>query len=231
MTSLLPATESSTLLKWDIVERARVGDGSDFVLARHGDDWVIRVGERILMSNRMHDSEEALADHALERAEEPRAVLVGGLGLGYTLRAVLDAVSEQAEVVVAELVPELVAWNRVHLGSLADHPLDDPRCRVIVADVFDVIKQSRQAFDVIVLDVDNGPQALAQPKNQRLYGDPGVRACHAALRANGVLAIWAAGPNARYQRKLEGFGFDVEVLRVAARAGSRARHVLFVAKR
>ena len=219
------------MLKWDIVESACVGDGSDFVLARHGNDWVIRVGERILMSNRMHDSEEALADHALERAEEPRSVLVGGLGLGYTLRAVLDAVSEQAAVTVAELVPELVTWNRVHLGALADHPLDDPRCRVVVADVFDVIKQAHQAFDVIILDVDNGPQALAQAKNQRLYGDSGVRACRAALRASGVLAIWSAGPNARYQRKLEGFGFDVEVLRVAARAGSRARHVLFVAKR
>ena len=219
------------MLKWDTVERARIADGSELVLARHGDDWVIRFGERILMSNRMHDSEEALADKALERADEPRSVLVGGLGLGYTLRSVLDAVSESVDVTVAELVPELVNWNRTHLGGLADHPLDDPRCRVVVGDVFDLIKRSRDAYDVILLDVDNGPQALAQPKNQRLYGDPGVRACRAALRENGVLAIWSAGPNARYERKLTSFGFDVEVVRVAARAGSRARHVLFVAKR
>ncbi len=190
----MTSQEPYSLLKWDIVERARAGDGSEFVLGRHGDDWVIRVGERILMSNRMHDSEEALADHALERADDPRSVLVGGLGLGYTLRAVLDGVSEQTEVTVAELVPALVTWNRVHLGVLADHPLDDPRCRVVIGDVYEVIRQSREAFDVILLDVDNGPQALAQAKNQRIYGDPGVRACRAALRPSGVLAILVGRP-------------------------------------
>ena len=219
------------MLQWATVESARLADGSEFVLARHDDGWVIRVNQRILMSNRMHDSEEALAEHAIARADDPQAVLVGGLGLGYTLRAVLDAVSREAVVTVAELVPELVEWNRAHLGVLNDHPLRDPRCHVVVGDVFDTIKRSPRTFDVILLDVDNGPQALAQAKNQRLYGDPGARACHAALRPNGILAVWSAGPNARYHRKLESFGFDVQVMRVAARVGSRARHVLFVAQR
>ncbi len=215
------------MLQWETIETARTADGSEFVLARHGDDWVVRVGQRVLMSNRMHDSEEALAERAIDRADDPQTVLVGGLGLGYTLRAVLDNVSEDAEVTVAELVPELVEWNRKHLGARTEHPLEDVRTRVVVGDVYDLIKRSRSTFDVILLDVDNGPQALAQAKNQRLYSEAGVRACHAALRPNGVLAVWSAGPNARYARKLESLGFDVDVEWVAARLGSRARHVLF----
>lgn len=223
--------ERDSLLKWETVESARIADGGEFVLARHDEDWVIRVDGRILMCNRTHDSEEELAEHAIARADDPRTVLVGGLGLGYTLRAVLDLVPAEAEVTVAELVPELVAWNHKYLGQLTDHPLEDPRSRVVVGDVFDTIKRSPRAFDVILLDVDNGPQALAQAKNQRLYGDAGVRACRAALRPSGVLAVWSSGPNARYARRLEGFGFDVEVLRVSAHNGGRAKHVLFLGKR
>lgn len=192
----------------------------------------VRLGDEYLMSSLFTLGETELARLGLAAATgDSLDVLVGGLGLGYTLRRVLDTVSEEAEVTVAELVPELVEWNRKHLGALADHPLDDPRCRVVVGDVFDVIKRSPRAFDVILLDVDNGPQALAQAKNQRLYGNGGVRACHAALRPGGVVAVWSAGPNARYQRRLVSFAFQVDVLRVPARAGSRAHHVLFVAKR
>ncbi len=217
------------MLEWPTVERARLADGTEFVLGRHGDGWVIRVGARVLMSNRMHASEEALADLALARVDGPRAVLVGGLGLGYTARAVLDAVSREATVTVLELVPELVDWNRRYLGGLAGHPLADPRCRVVVGDVFDTLKSSAAAFDVIVLDVDNGPQGLTQAKNQRIYGEWGVRACLAALRPKGVLAVWSQGPNARYLRKLERHAIDVDVVTVAARPGSTAKHVVFVA--
>jgi spermidine synthase len=219
------------MLQWTTVERATIAGGAEFVLARHGDDWGVRVGERILMGNRMHDSEIALAEQAIERVEDPGAVLVGGLGLGYTLRAVLDCVPADAAVTVAELVPELVEWNRKYVGQLNDHPLDDPRCAIVVGDVFEVIKRSPRAFDVILLDVDNGPQALAQAKNQRLYGPAGVRACHAALRPGGILGIWSGNPNVRFQRRLESFPFEVEVLRVAAGVGSRAKHVLFLAMR
>jgi spermidine synthase len=216
------------MLQWETVERARIADGSEFVLARHGDDWVIRVDTRVLMSNRMHDSEEVLAERGIERADDPQSVLVGGLGLGDTLRAVLDLVGEDATVTVAELVPELVEWNRKYLGPLNDCPLDDPRSRVVVGDVFDTLKRTPRSYDVILLDVDNGPVALSQAKNQRLYADVGVRVCRAALRPGGVLVVWSAGPNARYEKRLASFGFNVEVLRVAARTGSRARHVLFV---
>lgn len=215
------------MLEWVTVARSRVG-GSEFVLARHGDDWVVRVDQRTLMSNRLHDSEIALAEHAIERADEPRRVLVGGLGLGYTLRAVLDIVSDDATVTVAELVPELVEWNRIHLGPLNDHPLADPRVQVAVGDVFETLKRSRRSFDVVLLDVDNGPVAISQDTNQRLYGDGGVRVCAGALTDGGVLGVWSAGPNVRYEKRLERFGFDVDVVRVAARVGSRAKHVLFL---
>lgn len=219
------------MLKWETIERARIAEGSEFVLARHGDDWVVRVDQRVLMSSRTYDSEIALAEHALDWVDNAKTVLVGGLGLGYTLRAVLDRVSEDSVVTVAELVPELVEWNRKHLGDLNEHPLDDPRCDVVIDDVFDVIKRSTRKFDVILLDVDNGPQALAQAKNQRLYGDAGVRACHAALQSAGIIVVWSAGPSARYERTLRRGAFDVQVVRVAARAGARAKHVLFRARR
>ena len=218
------------MLDWATVERTRIADGTEFVLGRHGDGWVIRVGPRVLMSNRMHDSEEALAEIALARVHHPRTVLVGGLGLGYTARAVLDAVSSEAEVTVLELVPELVDWNRRHLGVLAGHPLSDPRCRVVVGDVFDTLKRSAGAFDAVLLDVDNGPQGLTQAKNQRIYGEGGVRASLAALKPNGVLAVWSSGPNARYLRRLARHASEAEMLSVSARAGSRMTHVVFVAK-
>lgn len=215
------------MLKWVTVASARVGN-SEFVLARQGDDWVVRVDQRVLMSNRAHQSEISLAEEALERAGDPQHVLIGGLGLGYTLRATLDLLPPTAHVTVTELVPELVDWNRRLLAHLNDSPCVDPRCEIVVGDVFDVISRARREFDVILLDVDNGPQALSQAKNQRLYGDVGTRACWNALTRGGVLAVWSAGPNAKYAARLDRFGFDPEVLRVPVRIGSRGSHVLFI---
>ncbi|MEI9952752.1 MAG: hypothetical protein WDO74_28155 [Pseudomonadota bacterium] len=130
------------MLESQTIDSARIEGGSEFVLARHDQEWIVRVDGRVLMSSRMHDSEEALAEHALERCDDPEAVLVGGLGLGFTLRAVLDRVAPDARVTVAELVPQLVAWNRTHLAELNDRPLDDERCEVVVGDVYDTIKRS-----------------------------------------------------------------------------------------
>jgi spermidine synthase len=221
--------EPYSMLDWPTVERTRIADGTEFVLGRHGDGWVIRVGPQVLMSNRMHDSEEALAELALARVTAPRAVLVGGLGLGYTARAVLDRVPADALVTVVEVVPELVDWNRRYTGALAGHPLDDPRCKVVVGDVFDTLKRSPAAFDAVLLDVDNGPKKLTQASNQKLYGGWGIRACLASLRPGGVLAVWSCGPNARYQRSLERHARDVEVVSVDARSGWNMQHVVFVA--
>lgn len=216
---------------WNTVETALTADGSEFVLARRGHDWVVRVDERVLMSNSVHDSEIELAERAIDNVLDPHAVLVGGLGLGYTLRAVLDCVADDAEVTVAELVPELVEWNRTHLKDLNAKPLDDPRCTIVSGDVFDTIKRSHATFDVILLDVDNGPRSLAQAKNQRLYTESGVRACYDALRPGGVVAVWSTGPNAKFERKLRRQFADVEVARVPARIGYRGQHVLFIAAR
>jgi spermidine synthase len=218
------------MLETEIIDRARVAD-DEFVLTRHDGDWVVRVNSHILMSSRMHYSEQALAEHGLARFQQPRAVLVGGLGLGFTLRAVLDRVGSDAVVTVAELVPELVGWNRAQLAELNDRPLDDPRCKVIVGDVFETIKAANGGFDVMLLDVDNGPIALSNAKNQRLYSEQGVRSCYRALRPGGVLAVWSSGPNARFERRLTSAGFQVEILRVPVRAGARARHVLFLGVR
>ncbi len=219
------------MLETEIIERATAPGGTEFVLARHDSEWVVRVDGRTLMSSRVHDSEESLAEEALARHDQPETVLIGGLGLGFTLRAVLDEVGTSTRVVVAELVAELVTWNRTHLAHLHEQALDDSRVEVVVGDVYETIKASAGAFDVILLDVDNGPVALSSEKNQRLYSEQGVRACHRALAPNGVLAVWSAAENPRFERRLELAGFAVDVLRVRARAGSRARHVIFMGER
>lgn len=215
------------MLNWPVVASARVGK-SEFVLARQGDDWVVRVDQRVLMSNRAHQSEISLAEEGIQRAIDPQRVLIGGLGLGYTLRASLDLLPPSARVTVIELVPELVDWNRRLLFDLNDSACVDPRCEIVIGDVFDVISRARREFDVILLDVDNGPQALSQVRNQRLYGDVGTRACWNALAPGGVLAVWSAGPNSKYAARLERFGFAPEVLFVPVRKESRDSHVLFV---
>jgi spermidine synthase len=233
------------MLPWEIVARAAGPDGAEWALARRGDEWVVRVAGRALMSSRQHGSEEALAAIALGRLPKGRrdppgqrrgdrggpTVLVGGLGLGFTLRAALDRLPEDARVVVAELVPALVEWNRGPLAPLAGRPLDDRRTRLQQGDVLARIAEAKGAFDAILLDVDNGPSAVAHAANDRLYGDKGVRACRDALRAGGVLGVWSAGPDERYRARLEKAGLDVTVEAVPARAGTSkgARHVVFVA--
>ncbi len=224
------------MLPWETVARAAGPDGAEWVLARRGDEWVVRVAGRVLMSSRQHGSEEALAAIALRRMEGARArahaptVLVGGLGLGFTLRAALDRLSHEARVVVAELVPALVEWNRGPVAALAGRPLEDPRTRLQQGDVLARIAEAKGAFDAILLDVDNGPSAVAHATTERLYGEAGVRACRDALRAGGVLGVWSAGPDDRYRARLEKAGLAVEVEPVPARGGTSrgARHVVFL---
>jgi spermidine synthase len=221
------------MLPWQTVDRAAGPGGAEWVLARRGDEWVVRAGGRVLMSSRQHGSEEALAALGLARVARPRVVLVGGLGLGFTLRAALDRLPQGAKVVVAELVPALAAWNRDHLGELAGRPLDDPRTRLQHGDVLARIAEARGAFDAILLDVDNGPSALADAANSRLYGEKGVRACRDALRAGGALAVWSAGPDERYRARLGKAGLEVEAHAVPAREGTSrgVRHLVYVARR
>jgi spermidine synthase len=218
---------------WEVVDRAVAPDGTELVLARRGDEWVVRARGHVLMSSRAHGSEDALAALALERVERPRAVLVGGLGLGFTLRAALDRLPPEARAVVAELVPALAAWNRGPLAALAGRPLDDPRVRLQLGDVRARIAEARGVYDAILLDVDNGPAALAHAGNRGLYADAGVRACRDALRAGGVLAVWSAGPDEAFRARLERSGLEVEQASVPARGpgGGGTRHVVFLARR
>jgi spermidine synthase len=218
---------------WENVDRARAPDGTELVLARRGDEWVVREGGRVLMSSRMHGSEEALAAFALERVPHARTVLVGGLGLGYTLRATLDRMGADTRVIVAEMVPELARWNRGPVADLAGRPLEDPRVRLQIGDVKARIAEARAAFDAILLDVDNGPSALNHADNAGLYDTKGILRCRDALKAGGVLAVWAAGGDERYAERLERAGFDVKVRVVPARGAGQGgvRHVVFVATR
>jgi spermidine synthase len=217
---------------WEIVDRKPAPDGAELVLARRDDEWVVRVGGRVLMSSRAHGSEEALAAIALKGLEARRAVLVGGLGLGFTLRATLDRLPVDARAIVVELVPGLVAWNRGPLAKLAGRPLDDPRVRLQQGDVLTRIAEAKGAYDAILLDVDNGPSALAHAANAKLYARRGVRACADALRAGGVLAVWSAGPDERYRELLERAGLEVREEPVTARgAAGGVRHVIVLGKK
>jgi spermidine synthase len=223
------------MLPWITVDRARSPDGTELVLARRGEgrsaEWVVRAGGQALMSSRVHGSEETLFKYALERVTDPTRILIGGLGLGYTLRVALTLLPAGVPVRVVELLPELVEWNRTHVADVAGRPLDDPRVVVEVADVHDVLQSARGSLDLVVLDVDNGPSALTQGGNARLYSEAGARKCAGALRDGGVLAVWSASEDARYRRNLESAGFSVEVKSVLVRAGSKARDVLFLARK
>ncbi len=215
---------------WETVDRARAPDGTELVLARREGEWVVRAAGRILMSSRTHGSEDALAALALARVSRPRTVLLGGLGLGFTVRAALDRLPPDSRAIVAELVPALVAWNRGPVADLAGRPLEDPRVRLQIGDVRARIAEARGAFDAILLDVDNGPAALAHAENDALYGNRGIRACRDALRAGGVLAVWSAGPDAGYRERLERAGLEVEEAAVPARGAGAGgvKHVVFL---
>jgi spermidine synthase len=211
------------MLPWETVDRVRAPDGVELQLARRGAEWAVRAGGRVLMSSRAHGAEEALAALALRGIERPRAVLVGGLGLGFTLRALLDRLPAEARVVVAELVPGVVAWNQGPVAHLARRPLDDPRVRLRPGDVLSPIAEASGAFDAILLDVDNGPSPVAHAANRRLYGERGARACAQALRAGGALAVWSAGPDFRYLARLERAGLEAR-----AEAAAKGRGVILV---
>ena len=216
---------------WELLGQTRAPDGADLSLTLRSGEYVILANGKSLMSSRMHGSEEALATFACARIrgrEEPR-VLVGGLGMGFTLRATLDHLPAGATVVVAELLPAVVEWNRGPLGPLAGHPLKDRRVRVEPGDVAVTLRASARAFDAILLDVDNGPDAFATSGNAALYSDAGLAAARGALREGGVLAVWSAREDRRFEQRLKYAGFRVEVERVRARLKKGGpRHVIFL---
>ncbi|MCU7851564.1 MAG: hypothetical protein KZQ80_05060 [Candidatus Thiodiazotropha sp. (ex Monitilora ramsayi)] len=220
---------------WVLLDSAQVpGNGGELRLYQRDDDYSIKIaGHGELMSTRVHGSEDALAEHTCARlvdCVEPR-LLIGGLGMGFTLAAALRLAGEQAQVVVAELVPAVVEWNRGPLGIHAGHPLQDPRVLVREVDVARILKNEQQAYDAILLDVDNGPEGLTRRENDWLYSMNGLNAAYAALRPQGVLAIWSASPDRVFMQRLRKVGFDVDEVRVRARGKKGARHIIWFAKR
>ena len=202
-------------------------------LARHGSEYVIRASGQTLMSSRMHGSEEALATFSCARARtlESPCCLIGGLGMGFTLRAALDLLPPHATVVVAELIPELVEWNRGPLGTLARHPLRDKRVAARGAGRCGkaVLHAARCRFDAVLLDVDNGPAAFTASDNASLYDDKGLAAARAALKPGGVFAVWSSREDRRFEQRLRYAGFDVTVERVRGRLKKGGpRHVIFL---
>ncbi len=202
------------------------------VLRRRGHELEIVAGGLLLMSTQEHGSEEAMARMGCRDLRADATVLVGGLGLGYTLRATLDAVGPEATVVQAELLPAIVDWNHGVLGPLAGHPLRDPRVELAVGDVADTIRASAGRFDAILLDVDNGPKAFTQPGNHGLYGDRGLAELLAALRPGGVLAVWSAWPDRKFVHRMRHAGFEARDFAVPARGKLGGReHVIFFGRR
>ena len=204
-------------------------------LWQRGDEFSIRVTghDGDLMNSRMHHSEDRLAQLACaEIADRPLPrVLIGGLGMGFTLRAALDALPARAAVTVAELVPAVVDWNSGALGACAGYPLRDPRVSVIVDDIARVLRSEKSALDAILLDVDNGPDALTLRANSWLYSLEGLAAARVSLRPRGVLAVWSVAADAAFTARLERSGFAARAVTVRARPGKGARHVVWVAQR
>ena len=216
---------------FELLGQALAPEGSVIKLMRRGDEHVILADGAILMCSRMHGSEEALAAFACQRARALKqpSVLIGGLGMGFTLRATLDLLPEDGAVVVAELVPAVVEWNRGPLGPLARHPLKDKRVRVVTEDVFATLSSSRDQFDAVLLDVDNGPAAFTASSNAGLYDNRGIAAAHAALKMEGVLAVWAARDDRKFEQRLRGGGFEVQVRRPRGRLKKGGpRHTIFL---
>jgi spermidine synthase len=223
------------MIPWVFLESAQVpGNGGELGLYRRGEEFSIRVGNRELMNSRVHGSEEALATMACARIADriaPR-ILIGGLGMGYTLAASLRGLGSEGRVIVAELVPAVVAWNRGPLSALAGHPLRDGRVTVQEVDVAQVLRAAHHAYDAILLDVDNGPEGLARRENDWLYARPGLEAAHAALRPAGVLAVWSAAPHQVFTQRLRRVGFAVDEVHVPARSsGKGRRHTIWLAVR
>jgi spermidine synthase len=217
---------------WNVLGRARTPDGTELTLTHHTSEYLILANGQSLMSSRMHGSEAALAVLGCGRARtlaRPQ-VLVGGLGMGFTLRAALDCLPPAACVYVAELVPAVVEWNRGPLGALANHPLDDPRVRIDEGDVAATLRSSRGRFDAVLLDVDNGPAALTAASNAGLYDGHGVAAAHASLTPGGVLAVWSARDDPRFERRLRTAGFSVRRERIRSRLSrGGSRHTILIA--
>ena len=219
---------------WILIETAQTpGHGAELCLYQRDQEFAIQADNLELMNSRKFASEQALATLACKKLTDPSEarVLIGGLGMGYTLKSALDELGETAEVLVMELVPDVVRWNQGLLAHLAGNPLDDERVTVQVGDVAQMIKRSRGSFSAILLDVDNGPNALTSMDNHWLYSIAGLETAHAALKPNGILGIWSSDRDAGFAKRLSQVGFDVDEVPVRELGKKGGQHIVWIAER
>ncbi|WP_066560383.1 spermidine synthase [Croceicoccus bisphenolivorans] len=221
------------MLKRELLGEAQVPGGALLQLFSHGTDYIIALDRNELMSTRMWFSEEQLAELTLDRLERPAPhILIGGYGMGFTLRAALARLGDKGRVTVGELVPEIIEWARGPMAEVAKGCLDDPRLTLRMGDVRQVIAEGNGTYDAILLDVDNGPDGLVRPENDAIYANSGLAAAKRALKPGGVLAIWSAAPDPRFTRQLTKAGFEVDPVEVRARPNNKGpRHTIWFAHR
>lgn len=220
------------MIPLELIDTADLPDGGQLRLMRRGQDYSILFGRNELMSSRLRGSEEALATLAWEpiaNRSKPK-FLIGGLGMGFTMRAAIKILPPGAKIVVSELVPKVLEWAKGPLSHLFGDSLSDPRVDVQIEDVRAMIAETNGTYDAILLDVDNGPDGLIHAENDRLYSKYGLRSAYAALRAGGVLAVWSAYPDHAFAQRLRGAGFEVNEVKVRATGGKKgAHHIVWVA--
>jgi len=223
------------LIPWEEIDRAEVpGHEREVILLKRGTEFSIRTAETELMNSRRFGSEVSLAEYTCSRIKRKsgRRLLIGGIGMGYTLAAALEQSKPDTLITVSELIPAVVRWNRVHLGHLAEMPLDDHRVFVEEEDVAETIRKRKSAWDAILLDVDNGPYGLTQKANDRLYGISGLKKSFSALRPEGILAVWSSGADDAFTRRLKQCGFQAQAVTVRAlKAGKGGRHTIWLAEK
>lgn len=221
------------MIPWVKIDTARIpGSLEELRLMRRGAEFSIMLGTNELMNSRLSGSEAALATLTARKIEAVRKphLLIGGLGMGFTLRAALAVLGTGARISVAELVPAVVVWAKGPMSEIFGGSLADPRVSIQETDVTEIIRSHHATFDAILLDVDNGPEGLTRKTNDGLYSSAGLRAAHAALRPGGVLAVWSSGPNPPFSKRLRAAGFDVnEVVVRATGRGGGARHIIWIA--
>jgi len=220
------------MIPWVHLDSATVpGGGGELRLMRRGNEFSIMAGATVLMNSRMSSSETALAELACDRLRGRRncRILIGGYGMGFTLRAALAGFDADVRILVAELVPAVMAWARGPMAELTADGLSDPRVSIREADVGEVIASARASFDAILLDVDNGPDGLSRSANNKLYTLRGLEAARKALRPKGLLAIWSAAPNREFADRLRRAGFAVDEIKARANKGRGVRHIIWAA--
>ncbi|MGL4635396.1 MAG: spermidine synthase [Beijerinckiaceae bacterium] len=222
------------MIPWEHLDTGDIPGGGTLRLKRRGAEFSIMLGANELMNSRLSGSEEALATLTFEklRGRKNTKVLIGGLGMGFTLRAALSAYASDARITVAELVPAVITWAQGPMAEVFAGSLDDPRITLLAQDVIQCIQADEAIYDAILLDVDNGPDGLTRAQNDRLYDSRGLAAIHAALSKGGVLAVWSQGPDAHFTKRLKLAGFAVEEVMVRAHRGkSGAKHIIWLAIR